>query len=56
MRPKKRMQLLILNGTIIAANIALFSNAFLGLSLFAGTALTMSLAWGAIVASGAAFV
>jgi len=55
MSPKKRNQLIILNSAIVIVNIALFSNALLGLSLFAGTALTISLAWTAILGSVFAF-
>ncbi|MDR1563539.1 MAG: hypothetical protein LBS74_01090 [Oscillospiraceae bacterium] len=56
MSPKKIRQLLILNAVIIAVNIALFSRAFLGLSLFTGTALAVSLAWTDIIISITAFV
>ena len=51
MTPKKIIQLLITNFLIILANIAVFSKAFLGFSLFAGTALSMSIGWFTIVAS-----
>ena len=55
MSPKKRLQLIILNAGIVLLNIALFSKALLGLALFAGTALTISLAWTAIIGSVGAF-
>ena len=45
MTQKKRMQLIILNTAIVLANIALFSNALLGLSLFSGSILSKSVAW-----------
>lgn len=51
MTPKKIIQLLITNLSIIVANIAVFSKAFLGFSLFAGTALSMSISWFTIIAS-----
>ena len=51
MTPKKIIQLLLTNLSIIFANVAVFSKAFLGLSLFAGTALSMTVAWFTIVAS-----
>ncbi len=51
MTPKKIIQLIITNLSIIIANIAVFSKAFLGFSLLAGTALTMSISWFTIVAS-----
>jgi len=56
MSNKKKIQMIILNGTIILTNIALFSNALIGLSLLAGTALTISLAWTAVLGSGFAFI
>ena len=55
MSPKKRLQLIILNASIILVNIALFSKALLGLALLSGSALTISLAWTAIIASVFAF-
>jgi len=55
MSPKKKRQLIILNAAIILLDAALFSNALLGLSLFAGSALSVSLAWTAVVASVFAF-
>jgi len=56
MSPKKQKQLLLLNGAIILGNVALFSNALLGLSLLAGTALSISFAWTAVLCSLFAFV
>ena len=56
MSPKKKKQLIALNTAIVAANVALFSNALLGLSLLTGTALSVSLAWTAVVGSAFAFV
>lgn len=56
MSPKKKKHFLILNAAIILINIAVFSNAFLGFSLFSGTALSMSLAWMSIVTSVFAFI
>jgi len=55
MSPKKRKHLIILNAVIVLVNIALFSKALLGLSLFDGTPLTISLAWTAIIVSVIAF-
>ena len=45
MRPKKIFELITANLSIIIANVAVFSKAFLGFSLFVGTALSMSIAW-----------
>jgi len=56
MSPKKRLQMIILNASIVLINIALFSKALIGLSLFTGTTLMVSLAWSAIVGSGFAFI
>jgi hypothetical protein len=56
MSQKKIMQLIILNTAIVAVNAALFSKAVFGLELFAGTALSISLAWAAIVVSGIVFI
>jgi len=55
MSPKKRLQLVILNLTVVLVNIALFSKALFGLSLLAGTALSISLAWTAVLGSVFAF-
>lgn len=54
MNPRKIKQLLLLNAAIILANIVLFSNAFVGLTLFSGTALSISAAWTAVIMSGVA--
>ena len=51
MSAKKRRQLIILNTVIVLANIALFSNALFGLSLFAGAAISVSIAWTAVAAT-----
>ena len=51
MTPKKIIQLIITNLSIIIANIAVFSKAFLGFSLLAGTALSMSISWFTLIAS-----
>ena len=51
MTPKKIGKLIITNSSIAAANIAVFSKAFLGLSLIAGSTLSMSVAWFTIIAS-----
>ena len=56
MSPKKKKQLIILNTAIVLVNIVLFSNAMLGLSLFTGTVLSISIAWTAILASIFAFI
>ena len=55
MSPKKKKQLIMLNSVIVLVNIALFSRPLLGLSLFAGTALSISIAWTAVVGSVFAF-
>jgi len=56
MSPKKTRQLIALNSGIALINIAVFSNAFLGLSLFEGSVLSISAAWTALAVSGVAFV
>ncbi len=56
MSPKKKRQLIILNAAIVLINILLFSNIFLGLALFTGTVLSMSVAWTAVLVSGMVFV
>ena len=56
MSPKKKKQFLMLNLFIIIINIVIFSNAFLGLALFAGTALSISIAWFSIIGSMALFI
>jgi len=55
MSPRKRWQLVILNAAIVLLNVALFSNALLGLSLFAGSALAISAAWTGVLGSVFAF-
>ncbi len=55
MTPKKIIQLIITNLTIILANIAVFSKAFLGFSLLVGTTLSMSVGWFTLIASLASF-
>ena len=55
MSNKKKLKLLLLNGAIVVINILLFSNVFLGLSLFKGTALTIGAAWGTVISSLIAF-
>jgi len=52
--PRKIRQLITLNAAIVLINITLFSNALLGLSLLAGTAFSISVAWTAVL--GSAFV
>ncbi len=56
MSNKKKWKLFLLNMFIILLNILLFSKAFLGLTLFAGSALTLSLSWTAVITSAVAFV
>ena len=55
MTPKKIGQLVSLNSLIVAANVSVFSKAFLGFSLFSWTALTMSVGWFTVLASIASF-
>ncbi len=55
MSSKKKLWLLLLNGIIIAINILVFSNAFLGFSLFKGTILSIGISWVTILASIIAF-
>ena len=55
MSPRKIKQLILLNFLIIIINISLFSNAILGLSLFIGSTLSVTIAWATIIASVAAF-
>lgn len=55
MSPRKIRQLVILNAAIVLIDIALFSNAFFGLSLVNGTTLSVTLAWAAVVGSVFAF-
>ena len=56
MNPDKIRQLVILNAIIVIVNVSLFSNALFGLSLFSGSALSISTAWTAVLASLYAFV
>ena len=51
MTPKKIIKLIITNLIIIISNIAVFSKAFLGFSLFTGGALAMSVGWFTLIAS-----
>ncbi|MCL2867004.1 MAG: hypothetical protein FWF47_04495 [Clostridia bacterium] len=55
MSKKKKKQLVLLNGIIVIVNIALFSNAFLGLSLSSGEPLSVGLAWSAVIVSAFVF-
>ena len=55
MSPKKIIQIIITNLIIIIANIAVFSKAFLGFSLLAGSALSMSIGWFTLLTSLASF-
>ncbi len=55
MAPKRIRQIVLLNLLIIIINVAIFSKAFLGLSLFTGTVLGMTSAWFTIVATTFAF-
>ena len=55
MTPKKIIKLILANALIAIVNIAVFSKAFLGFSLLAGTSLSMSIAWFTIVASIGSF-
>ena len=56
MSPKKKMLMILLNLAIVALNITMFSNALLGFSLFAGSALSLGLGWAAVAGSFFAFV
>ena len=51
MSSKKKWQLFLLNALIVITNIFLFSRVFLGLSLFGGTAISISAAWTAVLMS-----
>ncbi len=55
MTPKKILKLIMLNLGIAVANIAVFSKAFLGLSLIAGSTLAMTTAWFTLIASCGGF-
>jgi len=56
MTHKKTRQLIILNAFIVILNIALFSNALLGLKLFTGPLPQIAIAWGAILISLIVFI
>lgn len=56
MSGKKRWKLVILNACIVIVNIALFSKAFFGLELFAGSALAISFAWTVMILSILTFI
>lgn len=56
MSQRKIRQLVILNAAIVLINIALFSNAFFGLSLTNGTVLSKTIAWAIVSASVFAFI
>ncbi|MDR1629481.1 MAG: hypothetical protein LBS36_04615 [Oscillospiraceae bacterium] len=56
MTPKKKKLLILLNSAIVLINIALFSNALFGFSLFNGTPLSLSIAWTVVIASVFAFI
>ncbi len=56
MSPKKKRQLIILNLTIIIINIVMFSNMFLGLSLFKGTLTTLIVSWLTVFSSAVIFI
>ena len=51
MNPKNIKKILLLNSIIIVANILLFSKAFLGLSFIAGSILSRSIAYFAVIAT-----
>jgi len=55
MSHRKKRQLVILNTAIIFINVLLFSRVFVGLSLFSGTTLSISIAWTAVFAGIFAF-
>ena len=56
MSMKQKTRLFLLNFCIALVNILLFSNAFLGLKLLSGTALSIAAAWTAIVLSLVVFI
>ena len=56
MSAKKKRQLILLNLAIIIINIILFSNVFLGFSLFKGTVLSIGISWVTVLLSIGAFV
>jgi hypothetical protein len=55
MTPKKWLKIFLLNLGIAMANIIVFSKAFLGLSLIAGSTLAMTTAWFTLLASCGGF-
>ena len=55
MNSKKKIQAIALNGSIVATNIAVFSKAFFGLSLFTGNSIGIAIAWLDIIISILAF-
>lgn len=56
MSSRKVRLLVILNAAIVLINIALFSNAFFGLSLTSGTTLSITIAWAVVLGSVLAFL
>jgi len=55
MTPKKIIKLILTNLSIVITNIVVFSKAFLGFSLIAGTALSITVGWFTILLSLATF-
>lgn len=55
MGKKRIMQLVMFNGAIVLINTLLFSDALLGLNMFAGSAFSVSLAWTVVLLSAAVF-
>ncbi len=55
MTPRKLQKLFLLNSLIVLINIVIFSKAFLGFSLIAGSTLAMSIAWFSVLASTFSF-
>ena len=53
---RKIRRLLLLNGGLVVAMIALFSDALIGLRLFSGSAFSLSFAWTAIVLGVLVFI
>ena len=51
MSPRKIRRLILLNAAIVIVNIALFTNSLIGLTLFTGSAFSISAAWTAICVS-----
>ncbi|MCL1791490.1 MAG: hypothetical protein FWG40_09130 [Peptococcaceae bacterium] len=56
MSKKRIRRMIVLNVSIIAANIILFSKMFFGLSLAGGSALAIALGWTVVVVSVCAFI